>query len=95
MTRAPPRRLTVAGLALLGLFGANVGLAFLLPTAASLAVNLGIGAAMAAVLLVVFMELGGRLTLYWIFAGAGFFWLALLFGLTASDYLTRFTFAPS
>jgi len=26
---------------------------------------------------------------FWVFAGAGFFWLAILFGLTAADYLTR------
>ena len=93
--RTLPARLIVAWLALIALFASNVLLAFLLPAALSLAANLMVGAVMAAVLMAIFMELGRRLSLYWIFAGAGFFWLALLFGLTASDYLTRFTFAPS
>jgi predicted MFS family arabinose efflux permease len=38
---------------------------------------------------------GRRRSLLWVFAGAGFFWLALLFTLTPADYLTRYNFAPS
>jgi cytochrome c oxidase subunit 4 len=92
--QAPPRRLTLAWLILVALLAGNAALAFVLPPGFSLAANLSVAAVMAIILLSIFMELGRRLSLYWIFAGAGFFWLALLFGLTASDYLTRFSFAP-
>jgi cytochrome c oxidase subunit 4 len=36
-----------------------------------------------------FMHVRYRNRLTWVFVGAGFFWLAILFGLTMSDYLTR------
>ena len=36
-----------------------------------------------------FMRLGGQRPLIRIFAAAGFFWLAVLIALSASDYLTR------
>ncbi|HEY3932731.1 MAG TPA: cytochrome C oxidase subunit IV family protein [Verrucomicrobiae bacterium] len=36
-----------------------------------------------------FMEVRWSAKLIWIFAAAGFFWLCILFTLTASDYLTR------
>jgi len=35
------------------------------------------------------------MTLRWVFVGAGFFWLAMLLGLTAADYLTRYSYAPT
>lgn len=36
-----------------------------------------------------FMHLRYSSRLTWVFAGAGLFWLAILIGLTMSDYLTR------
>jgi cytochrome c oxidase subunit 4 len=36
-----------------------------------------------------FMHLKYSSRLTWVFAGAGFFWLFILFGLTLSDYLSR------
>jgi caa(3)-type oxidase subunit IV len=36
-----------------------------------------------------FMEVRWNKKLIWIFAAAGFFWLAIQFTLVASDYLTR------
>ena len=39
--------------------------------------------------LIYFMHLKYSSKLTWIFAGAGFFWLLILFGLTLSDYLSR------
>ena len=50
---------------------------------------------MAAMVLVIFMELDRGVSLFWVFAGAGFFWLAMLFVLTAADYVTRYSFAPA
>ena len=52
-------------------------------------VNFGIAATQAAIIFIVFMRLGGRPSLKWVFAAAGFFWLLFLFGLSTIDYATR------
>ncbi len=52
-------------------------------------VNFGIAATQAAIIFVMFMRLYGRPSLKWVFAGAGFFWLMFLFGLSTVDYATR------
>lgn len=52
-------------------------------------VNFGIAATQAAIVFLIFMRLRGRPSLKWVFAGAGFFWLMFLFGLSAVDYATR------
>jgi len=39
--------------------------------------------------LLYFMEVRYSVRLVWIFAGAGFFWLAFQWGLVMSDYLVR------
>lgn len=88
-------RIIIAWIALVVLLGGNIGLAYL---GTGMAVTTGhvlIAAVMAAIVLIVFMELDRGKSLLWAFAGAGFFWLALLFVLTAADYLTRYNFAPS
>ena len=53
-------------------------------------VALGIAFAKALIIALVFMHVryGSRLTR--LFAAAGVFWLLILFGLTFSDYVTRF-----
>ncbi len=91
----PPRRIVLSWLGLLALLAGNVAVAY--AGAGSLApfAHVVIAAAMAAVVLVVFMELGRGASLFWVFAGAGFFWLAVLFVLTAGDYLTRVNFAAT
>jgi cytochrome c oxidase subunit IV len=52
-------------------------------------VNCGIAATQAAIVFILFMRLRGRPSLKWVFAGAGFFWLMFLFGLSTVDYATR------
>ncbi len=52
-------------------------------------VNFGIAATQAAILFIMFMRLRGRPSLKWVFAGAGFFWLLFLYGLSTVDYATR------
>lgn len=91
----PPRRPVVAWLVLLLLLGGNVALAFVGLGALAPLAHFAVAAAMAVLVLVVFMELDRGVSLFWVFAGAGFFWLALLFVLTATDYLTRYSFAPN
>ena len=90
-----PRRVVVVWLSLLLLLAGNTALAFIgLGTFAAVA-HIAVAASMAALVLVVFMELDRGASLFWVFAGAGFFWLAMLFALTAADYLTRYNFAPT
>jgi len=43
----------------------------------------------AVLILLFFMHVRYSTPLVWLVAGAGFFWLAILFGLTFADYLTR------
>jgi cytochrome c oxidase subunit IV len=52
-------------------------------------VQFGIAGTQAAIVFVLFMGLRGPPSLRWIFAGAGFFWLLFLYGLSTTDYATR------
>ncbi len=52
-------------------------------------VNFGIAFTQAAIVFAIFMRLRERPSLKWVFAGAGFFWLMFLFGLSTVDYATR------
>ena len=92
----PPVRMVLAWLALLALLGGNIALAFAgLDGAEAPTAHVATAVAMAAIVVVVFMELKFGASLFWVFAGAGFFWLAILFALTGIDYLTRYGFAPN
>jgi cytochrome c oxidase subunit 4 len=91
----PPLRLLIVWLVLLLLLSGNVALAFVGLGALAPFTHIAVAATMAAIVLIIFMELDRGVSLFWVFAGAGFFWLALLFVLTAVDYLTRYNFAPS
>ena len=88
-------RLIVAWLVLVLLLAGNIGLAYLGSGALVTAGHVVVSACMAAIVMIVFMELDRSASLLWVFAGAGFFWLALLFVLGAADYLTRYSFAPN
>ena len=88
MTR-PPRHILLAWLALLALLLATLGLAFVPMGSGNIAVALTIGWIKGLIVALVFMKLARGASLRWVFAGAGFFWLLFLFGLTATDYLTR------
>jgi len=79
----------IAWLALILLLGISVGIAFLHLGRAAPIVQFAIAATQAALIFVLFMRLRGRPALKWIFAGAGFFWLLLLYGLSTADYATR------
>lgn len=52
-------------------------------------VHFGIAITQAAIVFLLFMKLRGRPSLKWVFAGAGFFWLLFLFGISSIDYATR------
>jgi cytochrome c oxidase subunit 4 len=53
------------------------------------AVVVGIAITKAVIIIMFFMHVRYSPRLIWVFAGAGFFWLCILFALSFSDYLTR------
>jgi cytochrome c oxidase subunit 4 len=83
------RRVVLAWVALLVLLSATVAGAYVPLGSLNLALALTIAAVKAAIVLIVFMELTRGPALARIFAGAGAFWLMILFGLASADYLTR------
>jgi len=79
----------IAWLVLILLTGVSIGAAFLALAVYGPVVHFGIAATQATIIFVLFMRLKGPPSLKWIFAGAGFFWLLFLYGLSTTDYATR------
>lgn len=79
----------VAWLVLLLLTGLSILTAYLHLGAFAPVAEFGIAATQAAIIFVLFMRLKGPPSLKWVFAGAGFFWLLFLYGLSMTDYATR------
>ncbi len=79
----------VAWLALLVLFAASLGSAYLPLGTGNVAINLAIAAVMLAVLATFLMDLRNSVALVRIVAAAGLFWIVIMFALTFSDFLTR------
>ncbi|MBV9523438.1 MAG: cytochrome C oxidase subunit IV family protein [Alphaproteobacteria bacterium] len=87
--RSPIFTFLVAWLVLVLLLGVSLLLAYLPLGAAHTFLPLAIALTQAFIIMAIFMKLRGRPSLKWIFAGAGFFWLAILLGLSTTDYATR------
>lgn len=85
----PLATLLVAWAVLVALLGINVLLAYLPIGTAHDFVPIAIAVTQAFIIMTIFMKLRGRPSLKWIFAGAGFFWLMILLGLSSTDYVTR------
>ncbi|HZS85650.1 MAG TPA: cytochrome C oxidase subunit IV family protein [Stellaceae bacterium] len=79
----------IAWAVLLLLLGINVLLAYQPIGGLHGFVPIGIAATQAFIIMAIFMKLRGRPSLKWVFAGAGFFWLMILLGLSSTDYMTR------
>lgn len=79
----------VAWLALLILFAASLGSAYLPLGTGNVAINLAVAAVILAVLANFLMDLRNSVTLVRIVAAAGLFWIVIMFALTFSDFLTR------
>jgi cytochrome c oxidase subunit 4 len=75
--------------ALMLLFAINLGSAYIPLGEGNLVFNLFVAAIMAIVLIVFLMDLRNAQILVRVTAVAGLFWMALMFSLTFSDYLTR------
>jgi cytochrome c oxidase subunit 4 len=78
-----------AWLALLAALAGSVVSAYLPLGPAGAWLPLAFGLLQVAVIAGVFMRLGEGVTVKWLFAGAGFYWLLILIGLSGTDYLTR------
>jgi cytochrome c oxidase subunit 4 len=85
----PPRALVLSWLGLLALLGLTVAGAYQPFGVFNNVLALAIAVGKALIVAAIFMELrhGQRLTL--VFAGAGFFWLAIMLWLAMADYVTR------
>lgn len=75
--------------ALMLLLAATTASAFLNLGRFNLPLSLAIAAAKALIVLIIFMELRTGRPLVRSFAGAGFFWLLIMIGLTTVDYCHR------
>ena len=76
-------------LALLALLGVNVVLGIFFITGHAWIVEVLIATTMVATVIIVAMEAHKEPPLIRLFAGLGFFWVAILFALTMMDYATR------
>ncbi len=74
---------------LLGLLAVNVLLGIFFIHGDAWIAEVAVAATMVATVLVVSMEVREEPPLIQLFSGLGFFWVAILFGLTMVDYLTR------
>ena len=91
----PPIRLVVTLVVLLGLMAGNIALAYIELGVFAPIAHVAIAVTMASIVLAVFMKLDRGASLVRVFAGAGFFWLAILLSLTWADYLTRYNFVST
>jgi cytochrome c oxidase subunit 4 len=91
MTANPPALGPVVRvyLALLALLGLTAAAAQLPPGSWSTPISLGFATAKAALIFIYFMRLLEKSGLVRLFALAGFFWLAILMGLTIAEVFTR------
>jgi cytochrome c oxidase subunit 4 len=75
--------------ALMVLLAATVGVAYVHLGRLNVFAALSIAIVKATLIILYFMHVRYSSRLVWVFVAAGFFWLAILFALTFSDYLTR------
>jgi cytochrome c oxidase subunit 4 len=90
----PPSLLVGTLFGLLALLGLTVALAYQRLGAFNTPIALAIATTKALLVAAIFMELRERRSLVIAFAGAGFFWLAILMWLAAADFTTRPEFPP-
>jgi cytochrome c oxidase subunit IV len=86
---ARARTYVLVWVALIGLLLLTLGSAYLKLGSLNSAINLAIAAAKALLVMFFFMHLRSAHYMLRIAAGAGFFWLALLIGLSLTDFLAR------
>jgi cytochrome c oxidase subunit 4 len=76
-------------IALLGLLALTIAVAFLNLGPLNAIIAAAISVASATLIILNFMHIRHSKPLLWIFVGAGFFWLGIMFALALSDFMTR------
>lgn len=89
MKEPSARTYTFTGIALLLLLGLTIGAAYVDLGPLNTAVSMSISLAKGALIILFFMHVRYSRPILWLFVGAGFFWLGIMFALAMSDYLTR------
>jgi cytochrome c oxidase subunit 4 len=92
---APPLGLVASWAGLVLLVCLTLGLSYVQLGSGNIAVALLIAAGKAVIVLLAFMKLARSPALTWLFAGAGLFWLLIMFGLAGLDYAARLWVIPS
>lgn len=90
----PPASLVWSWAGLLVLLLGTLGFSFVPLGSMNIVVAMFIAAAKGVIVVLIFMELARGASLRWVFAGAGVFWLLILFGLSLTDYATRRGWPP-
>ena len=75
--------------ALMALLGATVVIAYIHLGKLNIIVALTIAVIKMTLIILYFMHVRYSSRILWVFVGAGFFWLMILFALSFSDFLTR------
>jgi cytochrome c oxidase subunit 4 len=83
------RTYLINGFALLAFLGLTIAAAYVNLGPFNTVAAMSIALAKAVLILLFFMHLRDSKPIIWVFAGAGFFWLGIMFALALSDYLTR------
>ncbi len=89
MSAPTPRTYLFNGVGLLLLLGLTIAAAYVNLGPLNTVVALLISLAKGALIILFFMHLRYSKPVFWVFAGAGFFWLGIMFVLALTDYLTR------
>jgi cytochrome c oxidase subunit 4 len=89
MNHPTPRIYWMNGMALLGFLVLTIASAYMNLGPLNTMVAMSISVAKGALIVLFFMHLRYSKPLIWVFAGAGLFWLGIMFALALSDYLTR------
>jgi cytochrome c oxidase subunit 4 len=76
-------------IALLGLLALTVAVASLNLGPLNAIIAAAISVASATLIILNFMHMRRSKPLLWVFVGAGFFWLGIMFALALSDFMTR------
>jgi cytochrome c oxidase subunit 4 len=89
-TKASPARVYILnGVALLGLLALTIAASFLNLGVLNSIIAASISVASAALILLFYMHVRRSKPRLWVFVGAGFFWLGIMFVLAFTDFLTR------
>jgi cytochrome c oxidase subunit IV len=86
---ASARTYLLTGVALLGLLALTIVVSYLNLGVFNPIITASISVASTALIILFYMHVRRGKPLLWVFVGAGFFWLGIMFVLAFSDFMTR------